>query len=96
MCKRDSAGVDAADLLVAVTKSDEVNLVASMLAKEADVPRTVVRLEADELRGHDAAAIRRASHADLFIDPDHRGDRSGGPFVDRNAGRVRGSEAWQR
>lgn len=64
------AGVDAADLLVAVTKSDEVNLVSSMLAKEADVPRTVVRLEADELRGLDAAGLRRASQADLFIDPD--------------------------
>jgi len=64
------AGVDSADLLVAVTKSDEVNLVASMLAKEADVPRTIVRLEADELRGPDAAGLRRASQADLFIDPD--------------------------
>ena len=64
------AGVDAADLLLAVTKSDEVNLVSSMLAKEADVPRTVVRLEADELRGLDAAGLRRASQADLFIDPD--------------------------
>lgn len=64
------AGVDVADLLVAVTKSDEVNLVASMLAKQADVPRTVVRLEAPELRGHDAAGIRRVSQADLFIDPD--------------------------
>lgn len=64
------AGVDAADLLVAVTKSDEVNLVASMLAKQADVPKTIVRLEAPELRGHDAAGLRRASQADLFIDPD--------------------------
>jgi trk system potassium uptake protein TrkA len=64
------AGVDSADLLVAVTKSDEVNLIASMLAKEADVPRTIVRLEAPELRGRDAAALRRASRADLFIDPD--------------------------
>ena len=64
------AGVEAADLLVAVTKSDEVNLIASMLAKQADVPRTIVRLEAQELRGQDAAGIRRASQADLFIDPD--------------------------
>lgn len=64
------AGVDGCDLLVAVTKNDEVNLISSMLAKEADVPRTVVRLEADELRGLDAAGLRRASQADLFIDPD--------------------------
>jgi len=64
------AGVDSADLLVAVTKSDEVNLVASMLAKDADVPRTVVRLEARQLRGHEAAGLRRAALADLYIDPD--------------------------
>jgi len=66
----EEAGLHAADLLVAVTKSDEVNLIASMLAKQADVPRTIVRLEAPELRGQDAAGIRRASNADLFIDPD--------------------------
>ncbi len=64
------AGIESADLLVAVTKSDEVNLVASILAKQADVPRTVVRIEAPELRGHDAAGLRRASGADLIIDPD--------------------------
>ncbi len=64
------AGLESADLLVAVTKNDEVNLISSMLAKEADVPRTIVRLEAPELRGQDAAALRRASRADLFIDPD--------------------------
>jgi len=64
------AGVDSADLLVAVTKNDEVNLLSSLLAKQADVPRTVVRLEAPELRGFDAAGLRRASQADLFIDPD--------------------------
>lgn len=65
-----AAGLDSADLVVAVTENDEVNLVASILAKQADVPRTVVRLEAPELRGHDAAGLRRASEADLFIDPD--------------------------
>lgn len=64
------AGVDSADLLVAVTKSDEVNMIASMLAKQADVPRTIVRIEAPELRGYDSAEIRRTSGADLFIDPD--------------------------
>ena len=58
-----TAGLDTADILVAVTKSDEVNIVASMLAKDADVPRTVVRIEATELRGSDAAGLRRASGA---------------------------------
>lgn len=65
-----AAGLDSADLLVAVTKNDEANIVASMLAKNADVPRTVVRIEASELRGREASALRRASGADLIIDPD--------------------------
>ncbi len=68
----EAAGLDSADLLVAVTKNDEVNLVASMIAKEAGVPRTIVRIEAPQLRGADkaSAALRAASGADLFIDPD--------------------------
>lgn len=68
----EGVGLAEADLLVAVTKNDEVNLLASMIAKEAGVPRTIVRLEAPELRGNDSAssALRRASGADLFIDPD--------------------------
>ena len=41
-----------------------------MLAKDADVPRTVVRLEAKQLRGNEAAGLRRAAKADLYIDPD--------------------------
>ncbi len=68
----ESVGLGDADLLVAVTKSDEVNLLASMIAKEAGVARTIVRIEAPELRGDDSAsvALRSASGADLFIDPD--------------------------
>ncbi len=68
----EAAGLKDADLLVAVTKSDEVNLIASIIAKEANVPRTIVRIEAPELRSNDplSAALRRASGADLFIDPD--------------------------
>ncbi len=64
------AGVEQADLLVAVTSNDEVNLVSSLLAKSIGVERTIVRIEAAELRGSDAAAIRDASGADLVIDPD--------------------------
>ncbi|NIT97268.1 MAG: Trk system potassium transporter TrkA, partial [Actinobacteria bacterium] len=45
------AGVDQADLLVAVSSNDEVNLISSMLAKSIGVERTIVRIEASELRG---------------------------------------------
>lgn len=64
------AGAEQAELLVAVTSNDEVNLISSLLAKSIGVPRTVVRIEAAELRGIDAEDVRLASGADLVIDPD--------------------------
>lgn len=64
------AGVERADLLVAVTNHDEVNMLASLAAKQAGVPRTLVRLESSDLRGPLAARIRDAVGADLVIDPD--------------------------
>ena len=64
------AGIENADLLVAVTANDEVNLIASMLAKSIGVGRSIVRIEAAELRGEAAEEVRKASGADLIIDPD--------------------------
>lgn len=64
------AAVDRADLVAAVTQIDEVNLIASMLAKQAGVEATVVRLQSDELRGPAGEALRRTVGADLVIDPD--------------------------
>lgn len=64
------AGVDRASLLAAVTQNDEVNLVASMLAKQHGVETTVVRVESDELRGDDGTKLLRRVGADVVIDPD--------------------------
>lgn len=64
------AGADKADLLVAVSSNDEANLVAALVAKQLGVERTIVRVEAPELRGRDAAAARDAIGVDLVIDPD--------------------------
>lgn len=64
------AGAAKADLLVAVSNDDEVNMLASLVAKQAGIPRTLVRLEASGLRGPDATELRRAVGADLVIDPD--------------------------
>ena len=64
------AGIQNARLLVAVTANDEANLIASLLAKSFGVPQTIVRIEAADLRSKDAARVREASGADLFIDPD--------------------------
>lgn len=64
------AGVDHTDILLAVTSDDSANIVSSMLAKSMGVERTIVRIEAAELRGREADQIRRQSGGDLFIDPD--------------------------
>ena len=61
----------AASWVVAVTSNDEVNLVASLVAKRAGVARTIVRIEADELRSRASAELRQTFGADLVIDPDH-------------------------
>lgn len=65
-----AAAIEKADMLVAVTDRDEVNLVASMLAKTSGVTTSVVRLEEPELRGPDGAALRSRVGADLVVDPD--------------------------
>jgi trk system potassium uptake protein TrkA len=65
-----AARIDRAGLLAGVTQNDEVNLIASLLAKDAGVPQTVVRIQADELRGEAGATSRETMRADVVIDPD--------------------------
>jgi len=65
-----AAGIADSDLLVAATSIDEVNLVASLIAKLEGVDRRVVRLERPGLRGKWAQQLHRAVGADLVIDPD--------------------------
>ena len=65
-----AAGIDDADLLVALTTDDEANLVACMLARQAGVERRIARIEAAALRAPGAAELVRAAGADEVIDPD--------------------------
>lgn len=64
------AGIERASLLAGVTQSDEVNLIASLLAKGAGVPKTVVRVQTEELRGPAGRELLLAVGADVVIDPD--------------------------
>lgn len=64
----DDAGIDKAKLLVAVTNSDEVNLLASLLGKQAGVEATIVRLEQADHR--ESEGLKDAMGVDLVIDPD--------------------------
>lgn len=63
------ADIDKADLLVAVTKSDETNLLACMLGRQAGVRYKVARIEdMDYIRGGDLFNLD-ASGADLMVCP---------------------------
>jgi trk system potassium uptake protein len=66
----DEADVAKAELLVAVSNDDEVNLIASLVAKQAGVATTIVRLQNDELRQPAASRLRKAMGVDQVIDPD--------------------------
>lgn len=47
----DELDLDTADLFIAVTTSDEVNLLACLLAKKAGCPRTIARVRSPEYAG---------------------------------------------
>lgn len=64
------AGLAKAQLMASVTENDEVNLIASLLAAQHDVERTVIRIQNPELRGDAGAELRQRVGADLVIDPD--------------------------
>lgn len=66
----ERAGIGRAALLAGVTQNDEVNLIASFLAKERGVPKTVVRIQTEELRGPAGAGLLVTVGADVVIDPD--------------------------
>jgi trk system potassium uptake protein TrkA len=65
-----AAGIEHADLLAGVTQNDEVNLLASLLAKEFGVEQTVVRIQTEELRGSLGRSLLQTMRADVIIDPD--------------------------
>ncbi len=65
-----AAGVERASLLAGVTQNDEVNLIASLLAKNVGVEQTVARIQTEELRGPQGTRLLEAMQADVIIDPD--------------------------
>ncbi len=65
-----AARIDGARMLAAVTDNDEVNLLACLLAKQAGVPATVVRIQSQELQDEPGATLRETLGVDVVIDPD--------------------------
>lgn len=65
----EEAQIEKADMMVAVTDRDEVNLLACMQAKQSGTGSTVARLQDRDLRGQAGRGVRDAVGVDLVLDP---------------------------
>lgn len=63
-------GVEDMGMLIAVTDSDEVNMLACMLGKAAGIPKTIARVRDTEYENGTNAVIRDRLGIDLFINPE--------------------------
>ena len=64
------AGVREADLLIAVSENDEVNLICCLMAKKLGAKHTVARVRNPEYF-RDASILRREIGLDMIINPEH-------------------------
>ena len=64
------AGAKTADLMVAVTSSDEVNIIASMMGKRLGVKKVIARVRNDELSREDSPISPSELGIDLMIHPE--------------------------
>ena len=66
----EDAGIDNTELFIAVTDSDEVNLVACLLSKKYNVKKRVARVRNEDFLSPDAPLNEKALGIDMLISPD--------------------------
>ncbi|MEW5921045.1 MAG: Trk system potassium transporter TrkA [Bacillota bacterium] len=66
----EKAGIKNAEMLIAVTEVDEVNIVACMLAKKFNVPITVARVRNPEYYEGSSILTNEQLGVDIFINPE--------------------------
>ena len=66
----EQAGIKKADMLVAVTNDDEVNLIACMIANNYDVSKKIVRVKNKEFAMADSPLNAKTLNIDLIIHPE--------------------------
>lgn len=66
----EQAGIKQADLVMAVTDLDEVNILACLLAREYGVPRRIARIKSIEYQSRAAVLSKEKLGIDLMINPD--------------------------
>jgi len=67
----EKAGIGQADMLIAVTNSDEVNLVACLLAQQYGVPKRITRINNPDFRDSPLIEAGKSIGIDLLINPSH-------------------------
>lgn len=66
----EEAGIDKTDLFIAVTDSDEVNLIACIISKQYNVKTRIARVRNEDFYAQGTAQAERAMGIDLLISPD--------------------------
>ena len=66
----EEAGIDQTDLFIAVTDSDEVNLVACIISKEYNVKTRIARVRNEDFYTQGSALSQQSLGIDLLISPD--------------------------
>lgn len=63
-------GLDEVEMVIAVTDSDEVNMIACVAAKQAGVPRVIARIRNAEYLEDDSQTFGKTLGIDLIINPE--------------------------
>ncbi|MFP3982219.1 MAG: Trk system potassium transporter TrkA [Desulfurivibrionaceae bacterium] len=66
----EEAGIDRSDLFIAVTDSDEVNLISCIISRQYNVISRVARVRNEDFYGSGRALTEQALGVDLLISPD--------------------------
>ncbi len=66
----EEAGIKGADMVLAVTPIDELNIVVCEIAKQYEVPARIARIRSNEFRGRDATIDISQMGVTLVIDPE--------------------------
>lgn len=66
----EEAGIDKTDLFIAVTDSDEVNLVACIISKQYNVKTRIARVRNEDFYSQGTPLSKKALGIDLLISPD--------------------------
>ena len=66
----EQGGIDETDLFIAVTDSDEVNLIACIISKQFNVKTRIARVRNEEFFWQGSALSRQLLGIDLLISPD--------------------------